>query len=285
MNQLKKIIFICFLLISFNVSQAQNYIPYYNARNESLHQYHLGQYKKAEALLDQAFRAATPLPGDLYYAAILNAQLNEAEACKKILEAGLKAAPPIITEVTSADSLILIKVLAESDIARYQKDYSINSQFYTQQTGLEAEKQDSINARFIKEDQRYRSEMNDAEKYEQDKLKNDAETQRLFVDYIRINGWPKYNTSGLNTILQHLTRENYIMAKPILLSEVKSGKLDPFYYAWMVEKLENQYNGRAVTYDFIHYKGPFSKEVIANRKSIGLSIYNTSPLRKFDQSK
>ena len=66
--------------------RSQDYIKYYNLRNEAVHHYLSDHLEKSEELLSEAIVEADPLGKDLYLLAIIKAKLGNKKEAEKHLK-------------------------------------------------------------------------------------------------------------------------------------------------------------------------------------------------------
>ena len=95
---------------------------------------------------------------------------------------------------------------------------------------------------FVKKDQKYRSLYPEEEKYnlpDSVLINNDIQLQKDLFTYIELNGWPEYTSELLTTILLHLTKAHFEKFRGLIFEQVKKGKLDPYWFASMVDRKGN----------------------------------------------
>lgn len=146
---------------------------------------------------------------------------------------------------------------------------------------------------FFAEDQRFRSLMKDNPcKYAQDtseycnKLRaewvsHDSILQERVYQYIKENGFPWEGGEDIYILLSHFHSEMFNKMKPILLEELKKGKVDPFFLGMVFDRMEIQYKSNPCGYYVYGQDCPSDnwEQVIKNRLSIGMSIYYNGPRR------
>lgn len=281
----RRFIFLSSLIILGITSiRSQDYIKYYNLRNEAVHHYLSDHLEKSEELLSEAIVEADPLGKDLYLLAIIKAKLgNKKEAEKHLKLAIAKEGVPSSWLIEDAqifrtvfDSIQYDSVL---NFVNVQWEY-IEFEFSHNPFNIKLEYWvDSL----IKQDQKYRSLVN-PEDYMPgilDSLRtlSDLQTQYRLMQHVKDHGWPKRSSELLTTILLHFTRENYNKYKDNILEEVRAGRLDPYWYASMVDRLESLIYDNPCTYGIWGDCEAYADLIFHNRLEIGLSPYWNGPYR------
>lgn len=271
-------------ILGITAIHSQDYINYYNLRNEAVHYYLNDQLERSDKLLSEAIIKADPLGKDLYLLAIIKAKLgNKKEAEKYLRLAIAKEGVPsawliednhifrTVIDSIQYDSLFIF-VKFKREIIEFEfrhNPFNIELQHWV----------DSL----IELDQMYRSLVN-PDDYEPDILDSlrtlsDLQTQYPLMQYVREHGWPKRSSELLTSILLHFTPENYNTYKDIILDEVKAGRLDPFWYASMVDRLESLIYNNPCTYGIWGDCEADAELIFYNRLEIGLSPYWNGPYR------
>lgn len=258
---------------------SQNYIPYYTLRNVALDSFFNKNYSSADSILNIAFQLEDPIGQDLYLRGLIKLKLKQNKAATYYLKQSClrpTAYPPL---AILSDSL---EYFADFDSTEFRKLKDtliiLTKVFYEKDTSLYyLWVKDTVDY-FIKMDQKYRSLFsNDENSLPNPKLVllNDSIVQDLFFSFIKEHGYPFFTDERVNTILLHLLKVNYIKYKELLLNEVKKGRLDPFWYASMVDRLELLYFNNPCVYNIWGGDCEYSSDVILRRREIGLHpIYN-----------
>ena len=286
---LRIIIYFLFGTLFQNTAISQNYIPYYNLRNEALYYYQQGDYKNADSLLTKAFSKADPFSKDLFLMALVKANLYDSLATVNFIKRSftghrssntvsiVKREMEIFEKVIEPEELN--SLLDSLDIVWKNYVYKFRHDIYIDSLTKK------VNA-LIKLDQKYRSELKEKlPQYQLDSLRRytDSIVQDRLIKLISESGWPNID-ERLNTILIHFDLDNFYKYKDIILNEVKKGNLDPFWYAYMEERIMNIYFGKCV-YKIWSIQCDDVDKVIEKRKNIGLSIYFTGPYRNHIRNK
>ncbi len=266
--------------------RSQDYIRYYNLRNEAVHTYMHNELNRSEELLSEAMREADPPGKDAYLLAIISACLGKKENAQVYLKLAI-AKQGVPSAWLIEDSPVFRAVL---DSTTYD---SLLAFVNVQSTFIEFERRnnpfDLALERWadtlIQEDQRYRS-LSNPEAYDPvilDSLRRhaDRKTQHKLMTYVLRHGWPKRSSELLTTILLHFTPENYITYKDYILEEVKAGRLDPYWYASMVDRMEGLIHNNPCVYGIWGNCEANTETIVKNRLEIGLSPYWNGPYRTY----
>ncbi len=272
------------IVLGLSTIRSQDYIKYYNLRNEAVHLFLEERLESSDKLLAEAFIAADPLGKDFYLRAIIKARLGFREETEKYLRLAI-AKEGVPTGWLIQDHQIFRAVIDSitydslRDYVNFQWEY-IEFEYKHNPFRIALEQwADTL----IKHDQIYRSLAN-PEDYEPgilDSLRtlSDLQTQYRLMQHVKDYGWPKRSSELLTTILLHFTPENFNKYKDDILDEVKAGRLDPYWYASMVDRLESLIYTNPCTYGIWGDCEDYTESILRNRLEIGLSPYWNGPYR------
>lgn len=281
----KKLICLAILIILGKpCMRSQDYIKYYNLRNEAVHQFLIDQFDRSEKLFDEAITVADPFGKDLYLLAIIKAKLVKKIEAEKYLRwaIAIEGVPTLWLIEDAQIFKTCIDSIQYDSLLNFVKVQweNIELEFRQNKKNIQLERWvDSL----IRQDQMYRSLVN-SEDYEPGTLdslrrSSDVQTQNCLMEYVKKHGWPMGSSELLTTILLHFTPENYAEYKDDILNEVKAGRLDPFWYASMVDRLESLINHKSCTYGIWGDCGAETESVYQKKLEIGLSPYWKGPYR------
>lgn len=271
-----------------NKVNSQSYIDYYNLRNESIFEFYQENYDKADSLMELGINLVFPFPKDVYYLAVINAQLANKNKTEKYLLLA-QHLNGISNNWLQKDEKIFLQTVDSLWYSEFQQSVCKSNETYYKTISVDTLNEKLINTIII-QDQLYRSgkfEGIDNSQHKKDSLmhENDIKVQESLIQFVLKNGWPKGNEL-LSTVLIHFTQENYENYKELILEQVKLGNLDPYWYARMVDRLERLY------YDNNCYYGIWggcenvnTQNLIKRKLEIGLPIYWNGPFRLYSKVK
>jgi tetratricopeptide (TPR) repeat protein len=281
------LVLLLLLFASHPKIHSQNYIPYYNLVNEAEVCVFLGKKDLAFGLYNKAFsiKGISPKAKDLYFMGKLYLEQKEKEKAT----AYFKKIFPLPDGQFSL-------------WANKQKTYFLDYYQENEFRALVSEAEDKENeyflkvkfihdslARFLYEDQRLRKIFVDSvqPRYKEgDKIydlfaeridSNDYENQSRFLSFIKKYGYPGtylIGHDGAATILMHIHCKLFVEYRETLYSLLFKGKMEPFYYAEMV----NERSPKCGNFFGVVYNGSLACEtcpqyLAEQRASIGLSNY------------
>ncbi len=286
-------------LVFFNFcSYSQSYIDYFNLVNQAEYYTNNKEYKQAISIYRQAFKEEPPILGkDLYLLAKCYAALGFSEKAIYFLKKSALYIGSYPSLFIQRDSIIFKKCFKYKAFNKivFKLDKIERKRFLALEKNTKINKiRDTVDY-FVKEDQFYRMHPK-KELYRADTTKGDAKQffkewelhdsmlYEQFIDYVKNNGYPDYNTIGTDiasTILLHFSWEQYEKSKLIFYEELKAGRILPFHYASMIDRKEYQFMKACKYYIFNGYckEGDY-KKIIKDRLAIGMSIFYNGP-RKF----
>ena len=279
---MKKIpIFIISLISLFGftiMSFAQNYIEYYNLINEAEYYVYSGNDSAALIYYEKAFNCEKPHAKDLFDYALCVKRTDNSKDIRPLLVKSAKNFGDVSfwlyvidEEKNFHESFIEKLVKIEKRNRRKTKEMRDTLDYFKHQDQIFV---GSIKDNYSKTDPKYREFL---EKFHE----HDSLYQVEFLNYINENGYPGFLTIGTDlavAILLHLSCSNYQIAKDILYKELINGRILPFNYAMMVDRLECICNGESY-YSAYPMKSclPGKDKILENRKKIGVSIYFQGP--------
>lgn len=300
-----------FLVIVFLFSyspfiEAQNnYIEYYNNVNEGEYQYYYGSIDSAINLFEKAFKIADPFSKDLYLLGMSYCKILDTLKCKKYLLAASDKSLLFPRSISKLDSIVLYNCFNDDSAVKLlwsECQDNINKKIRETSDNPKTQKLKDTLKFFELRDQLYRS-LNDnrnfltnhsdtsdtARQYRELSNRNDSIIQIQFLQYVTDNGFPSVEYGDLFTsILVHFSPSNYSPAKKVFFKELSEGRLDPFYYGMMVDRLEFLLNHKDCYYAIMRNNCDKQewKNIIYRRKQAGISIYFNSPQwRRFSTQK
>lgn len=139
---------------------------------------------------------------------------------------------------------------------------------------------------FIDRDQIYRSYLKEEISPGDIEKRNieDYQLHKDLMEFVNKYGWPTGASELLTTLLIHFNEEEYLKYKDILFNQVKLGKLDPYWFARMEDRIHVFENFNSCSYGIWNKDCP-EKIVLENRLRIGLSPYWEEPYRIFTKMK
>ena len=282
----KLLVSILFLFI-FDLS-AQNYIPYYNLINEAEFQIFNKDYKKALSLIDKAFKLEEPLAKDFYLKAMCLDKLKTVKHTKIKVEECLRNSALYNGRPSYWLTKNILGLQLDTNFIFELKTIENNQKLKNKALYYDIEY-------FIDKDQLYRKVLADSimAYYTEDDIeyinysklvnKQDSINQKEFLNYIKEFNYPGIKKCGTNLasiILLHLNCTFLEDYNVILLEQLKKGFIQPLYYAQMMDRINCACNNKSFYYAYSIGKAekkdclPISKkQIIINRKSIGLSPY------------
>lgn len=283
-----KLISFFVILMSHIIASAQQFIDYYNLRNESIFQFYNNNYQTADSLMSEALMLKIRITKDIYYHAIVNAHLKNPHKTKRLLELA-KSSKGISTKWLESDKDLFISTLDTEWYQQFIDSVKSDNKVYFNRLQSEPVLKEIIDA-LIERDQMYRSELIDSLNIAQSELDtllllNDIKVQQDLIEIITKHGWPDQAPETLNTILLHFTPQNYYQYAGLILNEVKKGNLDPYWYASMVDRLELLINQNPCFYGIWGDCNIESNEIVKRRREIGLSPYWNGPFRLYSKVK
>jgi len=284
------LVLLFFLFAIYPKIHSQNYIPYYNLVNEAEICVFLGKKDLAFGLYNKAFslKRISPKAKDLYFMGKLHLERKEKEKAT----AYFKKIFPLPDGQFS---------LWANKQKNYFLDYYQENEFRDLVSEAEAKEneyflkvkfiRDSLDL-FISEDQRLRKIFVDSiqPRYKEgDKIydlfaervnSNDYENQSRFLSFIKKHGYPGtylIGHDGAATILMHIHCILFGEYRETLYSLLLKGKMEPFYYAEMVNETSRKcgdffgvvYHVDSASLACETYPGYLAEQ----RASIGLSNY------------
>lgn len=288
---LSVIVFAC----SIRTVKSQNYIDYYNIVNAAEYDIDRGQWKDAEKKLRQAFAIESPFPRDYYMLAKCRCARNKKNSAIRHLKKVTTDPFGMAVSKLSRDSIFFNKCITVKDrkritpiLLKLEKDFTN----YRKVTEKYIKMKDTVSY-FFNVDQQYRSLMKDNPcKDNKDTSEHcmnirkewsisDSLLQEKVYQYIINNGFPGDIGDDIYILLSHLQPAIYQKMKPVLIEELKKGKVDPFFLGMIFDRMEIQYNSNQCAY-FVYGQDCSSdtwEKIIDNRLSIGMSIYYNGPRR------
>jgi len=265
--------------------RAQDYVTYYNLVNEAEYQSYLGKSDLAFGLYNKAFslKKVQPKARDLY----LLAKIYLANVDRKNALKYLKQIPHM------PDGALLFWMTTERYFfARNFKPDDLNGLMAeTEHWEIERNKtlsrwNDSLNA-YLHEDQRLRKIFTDSievyfregqkpyDDFKAEMYENDYRNQTRFLAFIKKYGYPGLYMTGSDmagTMLRHIDCRLYPEYKQVLYKLLLAGKVEPFSYASMVDRVGCICEGKSMYSDTEGCTLDW-QTILQNRQSIGLSIY------------
>lgn len=265
--------------------RSQNYIPYYNLRNEAVHQYLNNNYIVADSLLSEAFKQIEPQGKDFYLASVIKVKLKQKENAIRFLKLSFSQDQGLTSPLTvQHDSLLFLSILEKKQFYNLLDSLFITFKFdsFKIKESPFNKNMNEIVQSFIDRDQMYRSylkekiSLGDSEKRDIE----DCQLHKDLMEFVSNYGWPTGVSELLTTVLIHFNEEEYFKYKDILFTQVKLGRLDPYWYARMEDRIQVFQNSNFCSYGIWNKDCP-EKIVRVNRLRIGLSPYWDGPYRIF----
>lgn len=280
-----------FIPTFISVLRTQDFIAYSNFRNDAIVCFYMAKYQKAAELLDNAFaNFSVPPSKDIFFYSVIQAHLDNKKKCKHYLSLSMLRGNGIPTSLIKREDQVFLGVFSENELDSL---YRFNDQcnkinYQTEFDNFRSLKMDSISHSFIERDQIYRSNYNgDLEKDLKYSLMKESDRQ-LHIDlmeFVSEHGWYSSFSETLNTILIHFEEEEFLDYKPLLLKEVRQGRLDPYWYGSMEERIKVVENPDHCLYGI--WNKNCDKELIEkNRRIIGMATKWEGPYRiykKYDR--
>ncbi|MBK7095583.1 MAG: hypothetical protein IPH57_11215 [Saprospiraceae bacterium] len=117
-------IFIFGMMLLVKLS-SQNYIPYYNLRNEALFHFQKKEYKIADSLLTESRFLAPPFGKDIHLAAIIKAELGDTSSCLDLIYTSLGVPEFSLASIILRDSIHFLKVISRDSFYHFIKKLKI----------------------------------------------------------------------------------------------------------------------------------------------------------------
>lgn len=279
-----------------NFGLASDYIPYYNKTNEAEWHYDNGRFKKAQSLFEDAFKLVNiPKTKDLWLYCIIVSKQDKSKKIFRLLKKHVKA----IGGTTTPISPYLEKdgiYLSPRHIRR------IDSFVLDTNSVRYREEQRTLNVikGLYQNDQEIRTKYDDADSlwwgtgndsvYVSRRVQtsiidssNFVVLQNLFRDgKLQNNRFLGYEFA---TLLLHMTYERFIMIEELLFTMVQNGILDPWDFACAKDRKYTEH-GDCIYYFAYTFTSDSLKcrsygDILAHRKTIGLSIYYSRPSFNF----
>ena len=279
----KFLIFFGFVIVQ-SIGRSQNYLNYYNIRNEALHAFKNQKFNQANIMLDSAFELAEPLGKDLFLKALILTKLNRNEESYNYLKLSVISKKGMVP--VTKDSLENKDFKLAFGEEKYKKLCdTLNTiwdmrEFNILNNPVEKKILNIVDS-FIKQDQSFRSNYTgylNNEELELKRMESDKILHIKFINFISEYGWPQHSSELLTTILIHFTYEEYLLYKDIIFSQVKFGNLDPFWFASMEERINIIKNPDYCKYG-IWNKNCDTNEIRINRLEIGMDPILNGPFR------
>jgi hypothetical protein len=288
-NSMKNIFLVCLIIFQISAlsqTDTTNYITYYTIVNKAKYYEYENKPNLAIPLYLEAFKTVPMVFAfDKFHLARCYAMQQDTSQVKHWLLEAIKGGffynynketrnDPLFNFIDNTTTAII----AQADAEAFQY-------FHFKKTDLN-KWDDSVNYYFYN-DAVFRSSHNKemaikkGKKYIDTTLTSWDQLQDKAVNYIIKNGYPGLLRAPFatifGTVLWHLTPERKALIQPFLYEELKHGNITPVDYAGFCENLEFSEGGAdaanlyyVIKTDFVQSDWPI---LIANRKSIGLSIY------------
>lgn len=276
---INRIILILFGMIGILKLSSQNYIPYFNLRNEALMHFQQKEYKIADSLLNESRSLAPPFGKDVHLAAIIKAELNDTMKCLDLIYQSFGVKDFSITSILVRDSEHLLKVIQKDSFRFLIEKLKIVDEVNFNAKDFENKPEKRIEEIISEFKTAQLNFNNDKENYFINffETKIFKDIQNEVISFIKEYGWS--NSLEIHYNIFYLIRpEKYREFSGLLLTEVMRGNLDPFWYAKWVDDIEYSIYKRT---KYATSGGSMAKieEYKQNRRQIGLSIYYNGPYR------
>lgn len=278
------------LLLFFRMAYSQDYIAYYNLVNEAAYQHYLGKDDIAYGLFEKAFavKKVEAKANDIYlFAKLLLLRNEKTKAIFYLQKIPSKVDGSLFLWLHKDSIFFSTKLHVDEFISLKENAKQKEDEWNIRLTPW----LDSVKV-YMHEDQRLRKVFVDSisPRFEEGQRvyhefvdsinENDIKNQIRFLHFIKTYGYPgKYMTGSdyVVTLLLHLDCSLFAAYKTVLLELLKQGKVEPFSYASMVDRIGCACEGKSMYKAYRTDCDLTWETILQNRESIGLNKYFQGP--------
>lgn len=275
---------------------SQNYVKYHNLINEAEFDMNNGRWSDAKIKLTEAFSLEKPKAVDLFMLPKCYCMLGEKQKAKKHVKKAASQSGFLNAEKwVRYDSVFYRHCFNDVEFASLKKDVDILMKDFSKkwsESDRVRKVRDTISY-FFTIDQKYRSLMNNSpckdradttfkcRNFIREWMLSDSILQENVYSYILNNGFPVEADEDIYIMLSHLNKTIYEKMRPLLYRELQKGRVEPFFYGMIVDRLEYLYNSKTCTYYVFSQDCSHStwESIKKYRKEVGMSIYYNGPRR------